>query len=422
MIRADERALSLPGTLEEAAELHALTGQREDAAMSMYSKPKRSRRRGRKRRRHHDEWDRPLESDPYTGDHGDEERSFESAESPGEFGELEGSLFSQSGGEYREAREIAEERAELFLDAGKVGFVVVCLLIFLTPIGVLALIFWALKFGRRLFAVIVEPGLRERLVEEQVGRHIRANVGRERIEIADEHSRSLEVLSASIAHEIRNPITAAKSLLQQLRDDPGLVDKEEYAQVALGELERVERSISHLLRFGREEEMRKSPIQMCDVLDSALETFRERSERDGIEIRREFDCEGAFDGDADKLRRIVINLVGNAMDALGEGSIAQPMVEVSMGENLAGNLVWVRIRDNGQGIDSEARDKIFTPFYTQKHSGTGLGLAITKKLVEAHHGHIEVISEPGSGAEFVLSFPKEPRPGSGMPDRDGGEW
>ena len=77
-----------------------------------------------------------------------------------------------------------------------------------------------------------------------------------------------------------------------------------------------------------------------------------------------------------------------------------------MGENLAGNLVWLRIADNGPGIDETVLQKMFSPFYTSKANGTGLGLPICKKLVDAHGGSIEVSSEAGRGAEFMLSFPK----------------
>jgi len=153
------------------------------------------------------------------------------------------------------------------------------------------------------------------------------------------------------------------------------------------------------------------------VLDSALETFRDRVARSGVELVRQFDCEGSMRGDAEKLRRIVINLVGNAIDALEDANTPNPLVEVSMGENLAGTQVWLRIRDNGSGIDPETRDKMFSPFFTSKQSGTGLGLAITKKLVEAHAGSIEVESTLGSGAEFVLSFPKRAA-GAASDERD----
>ena len=89
--------------------------------------------------------------------------------------------------------------------------------------------------------------------------------------------------------------------------------------------------------------------------------------------------------------------------------IDKPRVEVELGENLAGTEVWLRVRDNGEGIDAETLDKIFHPFFTSKESGTGLGLSITKKLVEAHGGQIEIQTRLGEGAEFLLTFPKGDR-------------
>ena len=196
-----------------------------------------------------------------------------------------------------------------------------------------------------------------------------------------------------------------------MSEEPESPDNAEYARVAAQELERVERSITHLLRFARDEEVRFTEVSMADVLDSALETFRDRAARDGIEIVRSFDTPGRVEGDADKLRRIAINLVGNGMDAMRDARTPQPRLDVSMGENLAGSEVWVRIRDNGAGIPDELRAKIFSPFVTSKSGGTGLGLAITKKLVEGHGGTIDLSSKPGQGTEFLLTIPKRRRPG-----------
>jgi signal transduction histidine kinase len=191
-----------------------------------------------------------------------------------------------------------------------------------------------------------------------------------------------------------------------MAENPQADDNLEYAQVALGELERVERSISHLLRFARDEAMRTTRVCMADVIDSALETFRDRAARVGVEIVRRVDSEGWLVGDPEQLRRVVINLVGNAIDSLEAAGVDKPRVEVELGENLAGSEVWMRVRDNGEGIDAETLDKIFHPFFTSKEGGTGLGLSITKKLVEAHGGEIEIHTELGEGAEFVLTFPK----------------
>jgi signal transduction histidine kinase len=103
---------------------------------------------------------------------------------------------------------------------------------------------------------------------------------------------------------------------------------------------------------------------------------------------------------------VIINLVSNALDALEEAGIPEPQLRILTGENLAGTEVWVRVCDNGPGIDPETLHKIFSPFYTSKSNGTGLGLAISKKLVDAHGGSIEAESQPGQGTEFVLTFPK----------------
>jgi signal transduction histidine kinase len=112
-------------------------------------------------------------------------------------------------------------------------------------------------------------------------------------------------------------------------------------------------------------------------------------------------------GDAEHLRRVLINLVGNALDALEEAGTSSPVLQVMSGDNLAGDAVWVRVRDNGPGIDDATRAKIWSPFYTTKASGTGLGLALSRKIVDAHGGEMELHSAPGEGTEFVLTFPKD---------------
>lgn len=113
-----------------------------------------------------------------------------------------------------------------------------------------------------------------------------------------------------------------------------------------------------------------------------------------------------MDADAEKLRRVVINLLGNAIEAFAEAGTSEPRIDVAVGENLAGDQVWLRVRDHGPGMSAETQARIFSPFFTSKEEGTGLGLAISRKLVDAHGGQIELNSEAGKGAEFVLTFPK----------------
>jgi two-component system, NtrC family, sensor histidine kinase HydH len=264
---------------------------------------------------------------------------------------------------------------------------------------------WGIGLAFHAFAALVVPDLRRGMVEREVERQL-AESAEERRHLEDRHARSLEELSASIAHEIRNPITAAKSLVQQMGEDPTSKETLAYASVALEELDRVERSISHLLRFAREEDLELRDVRLAEIVDSALATFGERAARLGVRIEREIDGPAPVRGDPEKLRRVVINLVGNALDALEEARVPEPSVRVLAGENLAGSEVWLRVRDNGPGIAPELRGRLFDPFTTSKRDGTGLGLALARKVVLAHGGSIEAAPAAPQGTEFVVTLPR----------------
>ncbi|MBW2373430.1 MAG: HAMP domain-containing histidine kinase, partial [Deltaproteobacteria bacterium] len=308
---------------------------------------------------------------------------------------------------YREAQRVAN--AKLSFVVHFVVYSMVCFFLLMVAgfrAAFIVALAWGIGLVMHYVVAVIAPVLRQRWIHQEVSRQVTTTTTQQRRELHGEHSRHLEELSASIAHEIRNPITAAKSLVQQMGEDPRAADNVEYAQVALEELDRVERSISHLLRFARDEDVEMRTMSIVDVVDSALETFRDRVVRLGIKITRVVDADGEMMGDPEKLRRVVINLFANALDALGESATPSPSLEIQAGENLAGDAVWVRIKDNGPGIEPERMNKIFSPFYTSKESGTGLGLALSKKVVDAHGGTIAAESSPGHGTEFVLTFPK----------------
>jgi signal transduction histidine kinase len=309
---------------------------------------------------------------------------------------------------YKEARRAVARRMGFY--AHFFPYVATCLFLLIVagfrPALIVAF-WWGWGVAIHGFFALVAPDMRRRWTEEEVGRRLPVEVAHNRRELEGRHARNLETLSASIAHEIRNPITAAKSLLQQMGEDPHSPENVEYAAVALQELERVERSISHLLRYARDEELRPQPVEVAEVVRSALDTLRDRVERSGVAMRVDAAEAGSVVGDPEKLRRVVINLVGNALDALDGQQTPAPRLDLEAGENLAGTEVWLRIRDNGRGIERERLAEIWTPFRTSKSNGTGLGLAITRKIVEAHGGAVEVRSEPGQGSEFLVTLPRK---------------
>ncbi|MFI5318390.1 MAG: sensor histidine kinase [Myxococcota bacterium] len=273
-------------------------------------------------------------------------------------------------------------------------------------------IFWGIGVASHFIAAIAGPELRKRWIEQQVAPRVVTETQQQRRDLEGEQARRVQRLSASLAHEIRNPITAAKSLVQQMGEDPAAAENVNYAQVALQELERVERSIAHLLKFAREEELKLASARLDEIVISALATLRDRMRDLGVKLETDTAGAGALTCDAEQLRRVVINLATNALDALRDAKTPAPRLRVAVGENLAGTEAWLSVRDNGPGIPAEHLPRLFDPFFTAKDGGTGLGLALAKKIVDAHGGTIETKSEPAHGAEFVVTLPKS-RPSAG---------
>lgn len=266
---------------------------------------------------------------------------------------------------------------------------------------------WGLGVAMHWFWAIKAPQLHRHWVAEELGPQVQATVARERETLGSDHARHMNQLSAAVAHEIRNPITAAKSLVQQMGEDPNADHNVEYARVAIEELDRVERSIAQLLRYAREQDVKLSPVRLGDAVRSALEAMQQPLA--SIEVEVTLVDEDRMRGDLEALRRVIINLLNNAIDAIAERGPPEPRLVVHTGHNLAGTELWLRVRDNGGGIDPEAQATLFEPFFTTKQSGTGLGLAICKRLVQAHEGRIEVTpaAELEEGCEFVLTFPMQ---------------
>jgi signal transduction histidine kinase len=257
---------------------------------------------------------------------------------------------------------------------------------------------WGIGVLSHYMAVFGSRAVRERFFDRALERELR----RERATMQTEKQASIDELSSSIAHEIRNPIAAAKSLVQQMGEDPTSVENVEYAKVALTELDRVEQRISHLLRYAKEEDYTFAPVNLAAVVDSALTQLRAKLDAAKVAVARNYIAGPTVLADAEKLRGVFVNVLDNAIDALAavpEGRRIDLFME--NGDRRA----TVRVRDNGCGIPADRIDRIFNPFFTTKETGTGLGMAIAKKTVEAHEGLIDVVSEPGRGAEFRITLP-----------------
>lgn len=257
---------------------------------------------------------------------------------------------------------------------------------------------WGIGLFSHYMAVFGSRAVRERYFEPAIEREVR----RQKTALQTEKQASIEELSATVAHEIRNPIAAAKSLVQQMGEDPASLENVEYGRVALEELDRVERRISHLLKYAKEEDYTFAPVNLAAVVDAALTQMRAKLDAAHIQVVRKYISGPTLIADTNKLKQVFVNILDNATDAL-EAVAEERRIEVSI-ENGA-KQATVRLRDNGVGIPTDKIDRIFSPLFTTKEKGTGLGMAISKKTVEAHEGEINVVSEAGRGAEFIVRLP-----------------
>ncbi|MEO6026521.1 MAG: HAMP domain-containing sensor histidine kinase [Candidatus Binatia bacterium] len=257
---------------------------------------------------------------------------------------------------------------------------------------------WGIGIFSHFMGVFGSRMVRTRFFDPAVERELR----RERAVMQNEKQASIDELSSTIAHEIRNPIAAAKSLVQQMGEDPHSVENVQYAQVALEELDRVERRISHLLKYAKEEDYAMTLVNLAHVVDSALTQMRAKLDAASVRVSRNYIVGPTVRADAEKLRQVFANVLDNAIDALG-GVAEDRRIDLFI-EN-GGSAATVRVRDNGCGMTEDEIDHVFNPFFTTKEKGTGLGLAISRKIVEAHEGTLGVTSTVGRGSEFAVTFP-----------------
>jgi len=257
---------------------------------------------------------------------------------------------------------------------------------------------WGIGLFAHYMAVFGSRQIRERFFVPAIEREVR----REKRAAHTDKRASIDELSATIAHEIRNPIAAAKSLVQQMGEDPASIENVEYGRVALDELDRVERRISHLLKYAKEEDYHFDHVNIAAIVDASLQQMKGKLDGAGIGVARNYIGGPTLFADAEKLGQVFSNILDNAAEALQENADEK---RLDLFIDTIERHVRVRIRDNGAGIPADRIDRIFNPFFSTKEHGTGLGMAIAKKIVEAHEGTIDVASEPGRGTEFVVQLP-----------------
>ena len=222
-----------------------------------------------------------------------------------------------------------------------------------------------------------------------------------RASITDRDNR-LKTMLASIAHEIRNPLGGIEIFAGLLADKlEGDSAAQKDATRIIQEARDLNRIITEFLDFARPKPPVKRSIPLGDLVDEALFPLLPEAEEQGVHFRTETPEDLHLYVDPDQMRRALLNLFKNAIQAMASGG----QLSVRAQRSRDGS-VEVRIEDTGTGIPSEHVEHLFDPFFTTRETGTGLGLAIVRKAVEENGGRIDVETKQGEGTVFALVLPE----------------
>lgn len=221
-------------------------------------------------------------------------------------------------------------------------------------------------------------------------------------------------LAAGLAHELRNPLTAVKILVQSAaeRAQPGLRSPRDLA-VLEEEIDRMEQLITTFLDFARPPLPRKQLLDVSREIEHVMEVIGPRAQRIGVHLDAPPPVQPmSVVADSMQLRQLLLNLTLNALDAVSPDGHVWISVDEECEESSGGSRPrrWlsIRVSDDGRGLPPELGQRIFDPFVSTKETGIGLGLSISKRIVDSHGGQIEAIDRPGGGAIFIVRMPLEP--------------
>jgi two-component system sensor histidine kinase PilS (NtrC family) len=237
----------------------------------------------------------------------------------------------------------------------------------------------------------------------------------EELHLRAERLEAVAELSASLAHEIKNPLASIRSSVEQLgRAKRANPDEKFLTGLVVRESDRLSRLLSEFLDFSRVRATECRPLDLHAVAAAAIRLVREHSDCPDDAVIDLAGGSTAMEGDEDLLHRVVSNLVLNAVQAAGKGArvtvrTGRPAPhELPRGAGIE-NPVALAVSDNGPGIPESLRARLFDPFVTGRVGGTGLGLAIVQRAVEAHRGLVLVDSIEGKGTTFTVYFPADRR-------------
>jgi two-component system nitrogen regulation sensor histidine kinase GlnL len=218
------------------------------------------------------------------------------------------------------------------------------------------------------------------------------------------------VLAAAMAHEIKNPLVGIRGAAQLLREELATPEAREYTDVIIREADRLNSLMEEMLDFARPHALKRSLVNLHEVLDTVLALERPSCARRGVTLRQHYDPSlPDIWADRNHLTQVFLNLVRNAWEAMPHGGVMTVTTRRSSEpvrvRPRGGPMLLVELADEGVGIPADVRQKLFTPFFTTKAKGSGLGLAISHKIIEEHGGRFIIKSIPDQGTTVRVYLP-----------------
>ncbi len=250
------------------------------------------------------------------------------------------------------------------------------------------------------------PGLHRQV--QDVSRRIRDVVeelqSARREAVRAERLAAVGELAAGVAHELRNPLTSVKLLIQSAgRGGPSHALEGRRLEVVQNEIARMENTIQGLLDFARPPKLHRVTHNLRDTLDRALNLAAARAGQQHVEIHELGSSEPVMiNGDPEQLDLVFLNLLLNGIEAMPAGGTLSVSLEVEIGPPAVCRVLFL---DTGPGIDEAVMDRLFEPFVTNKDRGVGLGLAVSRRVIQEHGGRIEASNIPLGGARFAVELP-----------------
>jgi signal transduction histidine kinase len=226
---------------------------------------------------------------------------------------------------------------------------------------------------------------------------------------ADSRRRGIESMSTKLAHELKNPLAAIKSLVQLEQRNPAHNDKTKTRlDVVYTEAERIQAILADYLNLQRPiDVMSIAPVEVGTLMDEVRALLAGRAESAGVELVLH-GSGGQLDADSRLLKEAIVNLASNAILATPRGGL------VEMTYRIGPRGASIVVRDTGSGMTKEICDRIGTPFFTTREGGTGLGVAIARSAIDQHHGQLAYSSTPGNGTIATVTLPPYPHKPHGI--------